>query len=195
MLFLRPLITSKDLSVIVFWDFHFLVWNPPLNSLLAFPASCCPQGPASEALWSFTHLVLCVGAPAPQAPPLPLSVLMSGAQPWLIIRIKGLESPWKRSKPRSQPRPTASVKLDRYISSVCSCTLASEAQFLHLHNYAMLKSTASHRRVRSCSPSSQQTSSPFSLFKACMSLKAQLKSFPSHRLHHHNLFWIAYKAH
>ena len=40
----------------------------------------------------------------------------------------------------------------------------------------------------------QAVSSPH-LFKACVPSKAELKSFPSHNAHHHNWFWIVYRAH
>lgn len=195
MLSLRLLITSKYLSVIVFWDFHFLVWNPPLNSSLAFPASCCPQGPASEALW-FLHspCPLC-GRPGPPGS----SPSSLGPHEWFSAladhQNQGLAEPLEKVQAQI-PTQTHSIGQAGPIHQLCVFmhlslrgAIPSPAQSL------MLKSAASHRRVRSCSPSPQQTSSPFSLFKACMSLKAQLKSCPSHRLHHHNLFWTVYKAH
>lgn len=106
-LFLRPLITSKYLSFIVFLDFHSLALNPPLlKASVTFTAFCCPN------LWllfasSGSQFILSSMWAAPGAHSqsfLSLVALNPGCT-WRVI-------PVKRSKPRSYPTSNQSTRAD-----------------------------------------------------------------------------------
>lgn len=90
-LFLRPQAVYKYLSVIVFFNFHFLILNPPLqNSSLPFIAVCCLKGSTSKTpllLQWLSFILSSVWASPPRLSPLLFPVFVSASPPWLHVGI------------------------------------------------------------------------------------------------------------
>lgn len=135
-LFLKPQITSKYLSVIVFLDFHFLVWNSSAwNSSVTLKAFCCLKGPNFGLLFLLQQLSCILSSmwapPLQGSLPIFFSVITHGPHPWLHLE----HDPLKNVHAHVPTQINGICQLRQMLALwplVMSCNLVSEIQFLHL---------------------------------------------------------------